>query len=497
MDLRQLFPRRPARRLLIFGTIAIGTFVSVLDQTGVNLALPRIADHFDATIPSVQWVSLGYALTTGSLLLPMGRLSDMVGRKRVYVSGFALFVLGAILAGLSSALIALVLFKVLQGVGSAMIQSNGMAIVTSTFPASQRGKMIGLFMTVVGMGAITGTVVGGAVVGLLGWRYLFLMGAPLGAASLVAALVALEGRSADAEDRVEGAGGFDWLGAVLSSSTLALFLLTMTNAHRVGWGSALVIAGFVVAESLFVAFIWWERHAQNPMLALDLFKRRVFAFGTTASFLTFLPGTSVFFLMPFYLQGVLRYSAAETGLIMAPTALCFAVAGPIAGRLSDAYGTRRFTLLGLLALGGSLLALSRLGTDASLGIVVAALVGQGLGMGLFFSPNASAVMSSVDRSRYGIVTAYLNMIRNVASVTGIAMTTAIVTSVMASLGQEPTLDVVSAARAEGATTAFTTGLQWAYLTMAGIAGLASVLSFMSTGGASDRAASATEQPVSP
>ena len=148
------------KRRLILLTIAAGTFVSVLDQTGVSLALPLMADEFDATIPLVQWVALGYMLATGSLLLPAGRLSDLVGRKVVYVAGFCVFVLGAVSAALAPNLIAVIVFRIIQGAGSAMIQANGMAILTTTFPAEQRARVIGMFMTMVGMGAIMGPIRG-------------------------------------------------------------------------------------------------------------------------------------------------------------------------------------------------------------------------------------------------------------------------------------------------------------------------------------------------
>ena len=474
MILGSLSPRRLDYKWLVYGTIAIGTFVSVVDQTAVNLALPRIADHFDATIPAVQWVALAYILTTGSLLLPMGGLSDMIGRKRVYVVGFVVFCLGAILTGSSTALVGLILFKVFQGVGAAMVQSNAMAIVASTFPGSERGKVIGLFMTVVGIGAIAGPVLGGAVVGLLGWRFVFFLGVPFGIASIVAAIVVLEG------ERPASAGGvrFDWPGAALSASALVVFLLAMTNAHRIGWGSPPLIAAFVVAAALLVAFVLWERRSPEPMLALELFKRRLFTFGTTAGFLSFLPGTSVFFLMPFYLQMVLGYTPGQTGLIIAPTALCFAAIGPIAGRLSDRFGSRPFTLLGLTLTGMSLFVLSRLTETASLWIVVGALLMQGVGMGAFFSPNASSVLSVVERSRYGIATAYLNMVRNIASVIGVGLATTIVTAVMASSGFEPSLDAISSVGGEGVSAAFTKGLRTAYLIMLVFVAIALVLSFL-------------------
>ena len=479
LKLSTISPQRANFKWWVFATVAVGTFVSVMDQTGVNLALPRIADNFDATIPAVQWVALGYILTTGSLLMPMGRLSDMLGRKRVYVAGFLVFTIGAVLAGRSPTLLTVILFKALQGVGAAMVQANGMAIVTSTFAPSERGKAIGLFLTVVGMGAIAGPVVGGAVVGAFGWRFIFFMGLPFGLVSIVAALAVLEGRSAVDWPRGDDRTSFDWFGAFLSSAALATFLLVMTNAHRVGWWIvALAMAGAVM---LFVAFLWWERRAPDPMLALELFRRRVFSLGNSASFLTFLAGTSVFFLMPFYLQGVLGYSPGRAGLTMAPTALAFAVIGPISGRLSDRYGWRRFAIAGLAASLISMLMLSRLDTTASVGPVVSALALQGIGMGMFFPPNASAVLSTVEPERYGIATAFMNMVRNTANVTGVGLATVLVTATMGSMGFEPTLGVVSSGGDAGAREAFTEGLRLAYIVTAGFVALALVLTMIKSG----------------
>ena len=439
-----------------------------MDQTGVNMALPRIADHFDATIPAVQWVSLGYILAIGSLLLPMGRLSDMIGRKRVYVTGFVVFALGAVLAGSSTALLGVILFKVLQGVGGAMIQANGMAIVTSTFSSSERGKVIGLFMTMVGMGAIAGPVLGGVVLSLLDWRYVFFLVAPFAGVAMVASLVILEGRPAAGAGQTDRRFEFDWLGAVIFATAIVVFLLVMTNAYRVGWGSPLVIAACAGVAALVLAFLWWENRVPDPMLALEFFKRRLFSIGSSVSFLGFLGGASVFFLMPFYLQEVLGYSPGQAGLIIAPSALCLGLAGPISGRLSDRYGWRRFSILGLVIFGASLLLLSRLTETAALWLVILALVMQGTGMGIFYSPTASAVLSTVERARYGVATAFLNLVRNTGSVAGVGLATTVVTASMASKGYEPSLSALSSAAGnEGLRAAFTQGLQTAFLVLAG------------------------------
>ena len=478
--------RRLDRKWWIFGVIAVGSLVTVVDQTGVNLALPRISERFGATIPAVQWVALGYILTTGMLLLPMGRLSDMVGRKLVYTAGFVIFTAGAVLSGSSTALFGLILFRALQGIGSAMVQANAMAIVTSTFPSSERGKAIGLFITTIGIGAIAGPIVGGAVVSLLSWRFVFFLAVPLGLVSIVSALLVLEGGLSAGADRAAGRFRFDWIGALLSATALAMFLLVMTNAYRLGWTSPYVLLAFLGVALLFVAFIKWELRISDPMLAMELFKSRLFSLGTLASFLAFIAGTSLFFLMPFYLQGVLNYTPGRAGLLLAPGALCFALSGPISGRLSDRFGWRRLEVIGLVTHGAALVVASRFNDTSPAILVVVVVAMQGVAMGTFFSPNASAVLSTVRTARYGIATAFLNMTRNAAHVTGVGLVTAIVTAVMASSGYEPSLDVLAEPGGDiGVKTAFTDGLRVALLLLTGLVAVAIGLSIFKGGGFSD------------
>ena len=462
------------KRRLILLTIAAGTFVSVLDQTGVSLALPLMASEFDATIPLVQWVALGYMLTTGSLLLPAGRLSDMVGRKVVYVAGFCVFVIGAVCAASSPNLMAIIAFRIVQGAGSAMIQANGMAILTTTFPAQQRGQVIGMFMTMVGLGAIMGPILAGVVVETFGWRSVFMASVPLGGVSLVAAMAVLIRDTPSIRSVRQLVARFDWAGAVVSASGLAVFLLVLTNAYRLGWTSPAVVTALFASVGLLVAFVYWERRASQPMLDLELFQRRIFALGTSASFFGFLAGTSVFSMMPFYLQDVLDLSPRVAGLYIAPAALGFALAGPLAGRLADKLGPRRVEFAGLGMLGVSLIFLGSLTVNTSPEVVAVAMALQGLGMGVFYTPNTASVLSVVERSKFGVATAFLNMTRNTANVAGIGLATTIVTVAMASKGFEPSLDAV-AAGVGGVEVAFTQGLRIAFLVLGAFIGVSIVL----------------------
>lgn len=452
----------PRKRRLILLTIAAGTFVSVLDQTGVTLALPIMARDFGATIPYVQWVAFGYILATGSLLLPAGSLSDMIGRKVVYISGYFVFIIGAALAGMSSELMAVIAFRFVQGAGAAMIQANGMAILTTTFPARDRGRVIGLFMTMVGMGAIMGPIVSGFVVDTFGWRAVFLLGVPLGLISITTASIVLIRDTPRVRGLRRLSTGFDWIGAFLSASGLVVFLLVMTTAYRIGWASPAAIGGLALSISLLAGFVYWERFASMPMLDLELFRRKIFALGVSAGFFGFLAGNAVFSMMPFYLQDVLDLSPRVVGLFITPAAIGFALAGPLSGPLSDRFGPKRVEFVGLGMLIASLLFLGRLTTDTAPWNVAVAMSMQGLGMGIFYTPNTSSILSVVEREKYGVATAFLNMTRNTASVAGVGMVTSIVTFAMASRGFEPSLDAVAAGGA-GVEEAFTMGLRVAFL----------------------------------
>ena len=452
-----------------FVAIAIGTFASVADQVSVNVALHPIAGHFNSDIPTVQWVVISYTLTISALLLPMGRLSDIIGLKRVYIIGSLVFALFAIAAGMSGNLGLLVGSRVIQGAGAAMTQGTGMAIIAASFPASERGKAIGLMMGVVSSGAIVGPALGGFLLDLFGWRAVFLVNIPMMSLAIGLGLAVLTDEASGRSRAEPGArrAGFDWQGATLSTGILLLLLLSVTYAHRFGWTSPPIMAGLVGFVILLAGFIWWELRTPHPMLDLRYFRLPVFSCGVSAAFLTFMGGISVFFLTPFYLQGVLGYSPTQTGLTLVPGAVCMLFLGPLSGRLSDRYGWRVLTVTGLALISVSLLILSRLTAESTLAVVLPGLILQSCGMGLFFSPNASSVLSTVSRESYGVISAFLNLIRNAGNVVSIAVATAIVTATMGSMGYEPSLAAIQigGGGAAGVGQAFTTGLRYTFIGM--------------------------------
>jgi EmrB/QacA subfamily drug resistance transporter len=475
----------PVRRIVesphykwwVYFAIAIGMAGTVMDQSGVNIAIPKIADHFVTDIPTVQWVALGYVLSTSAMLLPAGRLSDMMGRKRVYIGGFMIFMAAAALGGSSQNFSVLILAKVVQGIGAAGIQSNGMAIIADVFPDRERGKALGLYMAIIGTGSISGPIVGGLLVSGLGWRSVFFAGVPVGIVAMLAAWAVLKG------GRPEGRAGsgprrFDWAGASLSSAALISFLLGMTNAYRLGWTSPPILASFVIAFALLAGFLWWENRTADPMLDLTFFRSKVFSVGVAARSLSFLGSSAVFFLMPFYLIEGLGYQASRAGLILVPGALGMAITGPISGRLSDKVGTRWPAVLGMAMSAAGMVIFSRLTIDSPAYHVIVGTILTGSGMGTFSSANTSAVLSSMAKERYGIVSAFVNVVRTSSNVTGVALATTIVTFTMGSLGFEPSLAALADDGHEGVRGAFISGMNRAFLVGAGFAVAALVLSVL-------------------
>ena len=441
--------------------ICSGMFISVLDNSSINIALPKIALQFRAEIPEVQWLVIGYGLVSGALILPMGRLSDLVGRKRIYLTGFLISGLTAIITSIAPSLILAILFRGLQGVGGAMIQANAMAILIGSFPSSRRGLIIGIFMTTVGIASVIGPVFGGLIVQYFSWRWLLFIPSPLGLTAFAVGYLILPHMKPGSSDG-SVTSKFDWIGSFYFAVGLCSLMLTITNGHPLGWLSPIIIGlliGFLLFATLFVVR---QARTDSPLIALELLSRKYFSFGSLASLFTFMTATSVFFIMPFYLQGVLDYRPAEAGLMITPMPALFALSGPIAGYLSDQVGWKKVELVGLLATVISLLGLSIVNSESSPFLLLFLLGLIGFGMGFFYSSNSASVLSVVERERYGVGTAFLQLTRDSTSIIGISITTALITIVMGSMGYEPSLDAIYKA-------GVTTGLKNAFVDGLGLA----------------------------
>jgi len=455
----------PNYKWWVFGTISIGTFLSVADHGSVLVALPSIERHFGADLPTVQWIVLGYALAISVLILPMGRLGDIIGRRQVYVGGMIIFVLAAGLAGASPTLGSLVASKVFQGVGSAMVQSAGIAMVISAFPGSERGKALGTHLSVVGAGAIAGPAIGGLLVSAFEWRSVFFANVPIGVFTIAISMLVLPLDKPDPPAEGEPKPRFDWGGAVLSGAALLGFLMVVSNGDRMGWTSTATFSGTAFTVLAAVAFVWWELRSPSPMLDMRLFKRKLVSLGVAAGWFSFLGSSAARFMMPFYLQRVLEFGPRDVGLLLIPPALCLVVVGPLSGLLSDRFGWRGLTVGGLTLSAAAWFIMAITLTEASpVLLIVILLMVQSTGTALFNTPNNSSILSTVDRSQYGVVSALTQLVRNSANVVSIAIATTVVVATMGARGVEPSLDAVSPAVAG----AFVAGLKWAFWMMGGL-----------------------------
>ena len=467
-----------------FAAVGLSTVTMVMSFSIVFLALSSIASDFDITLRAVSWVVIAQSLTISSVMLPLGRVADITGRKGFILTGLVLFAAGAVFASFSTSLAMLVSAMVVTAIGSAMAQSVGTAIITSVFPASERGKGLGSHTTSVAIGAASGPVIGGLLIQALGWQGLFMFMAIPASAAFLWGLYILDDHkigsfAAGARQR------YDWLGAFMSAAGMVALVLTINNPFGFGWGSPLIIGGGVLAVALFSGFIWWELKTDQPMVNLRMFKNTIFRYAIVTRYLAFMGTSATFFLMPVYLQSLRDIPVGLTGGIMFFSALGMGIAAQTSGRLSDRFGFRRFMLMGFSVLIVTAITFAFVDDTTPLWLIIPVLFFNGIGMGLWSAPNMSATMGSVPRSSYGVVGAFINLTRNVANTTGQAVVATVITSVMLARGFDIGLGDV--ATTEGAGEAFLAGWRIAYLTVVGFAIAALVAAFMTNQGpAQDR-----------
>jgi EmrB/QacA subfamily drug resistance transporter len=450
----------------VFLVCVIGIFITVFDTSSAIVALPTIALEFDTDLPTAQWVIIGNGLTIAALLVPMGRLSDLIGRKRIYVVGALLFAIGALFASLSSTIFGLIGSRVFVGIGSAMTQGTAMAILVGNFETHERARMLGLQLGVVGLGAIAGPATGGIIVGTVGWRMLFAITAVAMLAIAIAAQKTLRRRAK--RPRSESPP-FDYAGAILFSSWLVALLLTLTLGPRAGWLAPATLAGYAAAAALLAAFIVVERRCTAPMLDLGLFRIGAFGLGALGAVVTFMGISSTRFLAPFFLQGVKGFAPSQVGLALVPAALVTAVAAPFAGRLADRWGVRLFANIGMaIALAGFAM-FARLETTTPIWAVVVGLMVMSLGMSTFSAANSASILNAVDAGSHGLAAGIVNLCRNSGNVIGIAFGTAVVTLTMGGAGYPPSLAEVDPAADQSVLLAFTRGVQIACSALAALA----------------------------
>ena len=408
------------RKWLILSGVSVGTFMATLDGSIVNISLPRIQQAFGVDLPTIEWVVVGYLLVVGAVLLPFGRLGEVLTFKRVYLAGFAVFTVASALCGAAPSAPVLVGFRLLQGLGAGMIMAMGPAIIARTFGPGERGRALGINAVSVSIGLSLGPVLGGLLTEVGSWRAIFLVNIPVGIFAILWAA-----RILPAERRGEGQS-FDIAGAAFSSIAVFALLLALIDGQSWGWTSPATIGLLVAFVAFGATFLVVESRSAQPMIDLGLFRVRAFSAGLASVVIVFAGGFTATFLLPFLLEEGSGFTPLEAGLLLIPIPVMTALVAPFSGSLSDRIGPRLPASVGVAVMSVGLLSLTQLPQSFAIPDLVWRLALIGVGQGMFMSPNSSAVLGSVPRPRIGTASGTLAQARIDGQALGIAISGAIV-----------------------------------------------------------------------
>ena len=399
----------------VMAAVAMGVFLATIDGSIVNVALPVLARDLQVEFSMIEWVVLAYLLTITTLMLGIGRLADMIGKKKIYVSGFIVFTLGSALCGLVNQIGLLIGFRVLQAVGASMMMALGTAIITEAFPPQERGKALGIMGSVVSIGIIIGPTIGGLILNVVSWHWLFFVNVPVGIVGVVMVLKYVPNIHPIESEQ------FDFWGAGLLFVCLFTLLLGLSISQSLGFAHLQVIGLLSTAAVSLVGFVLVELRQPQPMIDLRLFKNTLLTINLATGFLGFIGTSGTMLLMPFYLQNILFFSPRDTGLLLGVVPLVVGIVAPIAGNLSDRIGSRLLTAIGLFIMIFGFVSVSTLDASTTALSYAIHFLPVGLGLGLFQSPNNSAIMGTAPKNRLGIVSGMLAITRTLGQTTGIAI----------------------------------------------------------------------------
>jgi EmrB/QacA subfamily drug resistance transporter len=450
---------------MVLAAVMLGGIMGPIDASIVNIVLPSITNFFHADIAIAQWVLTAYLLTISSLLLPYGRLGDMLGFKRVYLVGLATFTATSVLCGLSQSIGMLISFRALQGVGAGMTMAVSFAIITSVFPPEERGKALGINAIAIAAGLAIGPTLGGVIAQHLGWRFVFFINVPIGIAALVWVLRVVPRGLTRSGLRL------DLPGAITAFVSLLCLVLYANRGQSWGWSSspALILLSMAIISGLL--FVHIERRASQPMLNLGLLANRTFSLASLSSLINFMAQYATVFVTPFYLMSVLHFSVEKVGWVMAASPIAILCVAPASGAMSDRIGTRLLAVCGTAIGSVALFLMSGLDASASPFDVMWRLALCGFGTAIFQSPNNSAVMGSVPRAYLGVASGILATMRNVGMVLGITVAGAVVYGFAPFATSQPPSSFTSVQCQQ-----FLSAVQWTYVAGAVLAATASLTS---------------------
>lgn len=408
---------KPGEKLnfAVLPVIIIGTFMSVMDGTIVNVSLPKMISVFNSSTADAQWIVTAYMLTLGIVMPISGYLGDRFGYKRVYFTSLLIFVIGSFLCGAAWSINSIIIFRVLQALGGGIMQPLGMAILYQNFPRERMGMVLGIWGISMMLAPAIGPTLGGYLVDYLSWRFIFYVNIPIGILNLFMAKARLK------ETPLIKGHSFDFVGIVTSAIGFFCLLLAFSEGNSHGWTSPYIVFLLFVSAFSLTIFIYNELHHSEPVLDLRLCKNYVFSISLVVSSIISIGMFAVVFLIPLLLQSILGKSAVLTGLILLPAALASGVVMPVSGKIFDRYGARALVMGGLIILIVTTYMLHGFNAMTPVWLMILLLVVRGFGMGFCFMPSTTAGMNTVPQHLVGRASALSNVIRQIASAFGIAM----------------------------------------------------------------------------
>ncbi len=410
-------------RWWMLGALVFALFMITLDDTVVAVALPAISSDLHVGMTQLEWVVNSYLLTFAALMLTGGRLADLLGRRRIYLAGLALFTASSLAAGLAGSVDLLVAARALQGVGAALMMPAMLGIISASFAPHERGLAIGIWSGISALGLAVGPLAGGMLSEKASWNWIFFLNVPIGLVGLVAAHVLIPESRDDSDQQALDLPG-------LATSALALFALVyaLIEANNDGWSSPTILGLFATAAIAAVFFVWIESRRTLPMLDLRLFRSPSFSGANIVALLVMFAMFGVFFFLSLYLQQVLGYGAIRAGAAFLPMMAMLIVIAPAAGKLADRTGPRWLMSAGLALVSVALLLLSQLEQSSNYTDVLPGLLVAGFGMALALTPMTVAALSTIPDAKASVAAGVLNATQQAGGVLGIAVLGAILTA---------------------------------------------------------------------
>lgn len=411
-----------ANRYKIFFVAAIGTFMATLDGSIVNVALPSISGALNTSVDLVAWVVLAYSLTLISLMLVFGAWTQIRGYLFAYKFGFVFFIVGSTLCSISPSIQALIASRVLQAIGTAMFAAVGPGLVTTVFPAEERGKALGLTVMMVAAGFMIGPPLGGFMLKFWSWHSIFIFNIPIGLFGFFYVYRYFGALTSKGEHKqLHLAGG------IAVAVCLVAFVLALTFSNDYAWSDPRIWGLMVISALAAVAFVRFEANPDTALIGLDLFRNRVFVASMLAALMGFMAMSGVLVLIPFYLEQIRGLGPQQVGMFLIILPIMMFIFSPLSGRLSDKIGSRILTSVGMLLTASGLALFLRVTEESPLSYVVIALTVLGGGVGLFNTPNSSAMMGSVTPRQRAVASGILATNRNIGMSVGVALSTTLFT----------------------------------------------------------------------